>query len=86
MKTRTTFILLSFAATGLILFGGNCFAQQKSDDQAKAKKTYTIHITKEVDGKTIVVDTTVVTNADFDAVAPTTTKMLKRYRKLKGGR
>jgi hypothetical protein len=69
MKTRATFFLLSFTTAGFILAAGNSFAQQKSDDQAIVKKTITIHVTKEVDGKTMVVDTTVVTDGDFDTDA-----------------
>jgi hypothetical protein len=69
MKTRATFFLLSFTIAGFILFAGTCSAQQKSDDQAKGGKTITIHVIKEMDGKTIVVDTTVVTDGDFDTDA-----------------
>ncbi|MEI8046723.1 MAG: hypothetical protein WCI92_05040 [Bacteroidota bacterium] len=66
MKTRVSFFLVSFAITGFILLPGYSFAQQKSDEQAKAKKTITIHVTKEVDGNTVVIDTTIVTDGDFD--------------------
>jgi hypothetical protein len=69
MKTRFSFFLLSCVFAGLILISGNSFAQQKSDDQAKSKKTITIHVTKEVDGNTVIIDTTVVTDGDFDADA-----------------
>ena len=69
MKTRISFSILSFALFGFIIFPFNSFAQQKSDDQAKDKKTITIHITKEVDGNTVVIDTTIVTDGDFDADA-----------------
>lgn len=69
MKTRVTFFLLSFVIAGFILFSGNCFAQQKQEDQTNAKKTITIHVTKEVNGSTVVIDTTVVTDGDFDADA-----------------
>jgi hypothetical protein len=71
MKTITikSFFLLAFAAAGLLLLPGRSFAQQKTEDQAKSKKTITIHITKEVDGNTVVIDTTVVTDGDFDADA-----------------
>jgi hypothetical protein len=71
MKTKITlrFLILAFTLTGLVLLSGNSFAQQKSKDQAKAKKTYTIHVTKEVDGNTVVIDTTVVTDGEFDADA-----------------
>jgi putative transposon-encoded protein len=71
MKTITTksFFLLAFAAAGFLLLPGRSFAQQKTEDQAKSKKTITIHVTKEVDGNTVVIDTTVVTDGDFDADA-----------------
>lgn len=71
MKTITTksFFLLAFAAAGFLLLPGRSFAQQKTEDQAKSKKTITIHITKEVDGNTVVIDTTVITDGDFDADA-----------------
>ncbi len=69
MRTRFSFFLFSCAAAGLILISGNSFAQLKSDEQAKGKKTITIHVTKEVDGNTVVIDTTVVTDGDFDADA-----------------
>jgi hypothetical protein len=69
MKTRATFFLLSFTTAGFILAAGNSFAQQKSDGQANVKKTITIHVTKEVDGKTMVADTTIVTDGDFDTDA-----------------
>jgi hypothetical protein len=71
MKTNTlkSFFLLAFAAAGFMLLPGRSFAQQKTEDQAKSKKTITIHITKEVDGNTVVIDTTVVTDGEFDADA-----------------
>ncbi|MDO9255871.1 MAG: hypothetical protein Q7U54_10195 [Bacteroidales bacterium] len=71
MKTFTikSFFLLAFAAVGFLLLPGRSFAQQKTDDQAKGKKTITIHITKEIDGNTVVIDTTVITDGDFDADA-----------------
>jgi hypothetical protein len=69
MKTRVSFFLASFAIAGFILLPGNSFAQQKSGEQAKAKKTITIHVTKKVDGNTVVIDTTVVTDGDFDTDA-----------------
>ncbi len=68
-KTTSRLILLSFALAGFILLSGSSFAQQKSDEQAKGKKTITIHVTKEVDGNVVVIDTTVVTDGDFDADA-----------------
>lgn len=69
MKTRISFAILSFALAGFIIFPLSSFAQQKSEDQASGKKTITIHVTKEVDGNTVVIDTTVVTDGDFDADA-----------------
>lgn len=69
MKTRVTFFLLPFIIAGFLLLSADCFAQQKSENQPKGKKTITIHVTKEVDGNTVVIDTTVVTDGDFDADA-----------------
>lgn len=58
-----------FAMIGFLLISGSCFAQQKSEDPGKKQKTITIHITKEVDGNVIIIDTTIVTNDDFDTDA-----------------
>ncbi len=69
MKTSVSFFLVLFAIAGFILLPGNSFAQQKSGEQAKGKKSITIHVTKEVDGNTVVIDTTIVTDGDFDADA-----------------
>jgi hypothetical protein len=71
MKTNPikSFFLLALAAAGFLLLPGRSLAQQNTEDQAKSKKTITIHITKEVDGNTVVIDTTVVTDGDFDADA-----------------
>jgi len=69
MKTKTTLFGLATVLFGMIFFTPGSYAQQKSSDQAKGKKTITIHVTKEVDGNTVVIDTTVVTDGDFDADA-----------------
>jgi len=69
MKPKTTFFVLSSLLLGLIFFTPGTYAQQKTGDQAKGKKTITIHVTKEVDGNTVVIDTTIVTDGDFDADA-----------------
>lgn len=71
MKTLTSsrFFKFLFTLAGFILLASFGFAQQKSDDQSKGKKTITIHVTKEVDGNIEVIDTTVVTDGDFDADA-----------------
>lgn len=71
MKSSSThkFILLSFAVAGFVFLSGSSFAQQKPDEPSNGKKTITIHITKVEDGQTIVIDTTVVTDSDFDADA-----------------
>lgn len=69
MKPKTTFVVLVTLLIGLIFFTPGTYAQQKSDEQATAKKTITIHVTKEVDGNTVVIDTTVITDGDFDADA-----------------
>jgi len=67
--TPTKYFLLSIALAGFLLLSASSFAQQKSEDQSNAKKTYTIHVTKEVNGNVMVIDTTVVTDGDFDANA-----------------
>lgn len=71
MKNRFTYryFLLSVALSGLILFSGSSIAQQKPAEPAPGKKTITIHVTQNSDGKTMVIDTTVVTSGDFDADA-----------------
>jgi hypothetical protein len=71
MTTKITgkYFLLIFAIVGLLILSGSSFAQQKTGEQVTTKKTITIHVTKEVDGKTTVIDTTVVTDGDFDADA-----------------
>lgn len=69
MKTRNVLFIFSFTITGFLLFSGNSYAQQKPDGQATGKKTITIHVTKEDNGNTVVIDTTVVTEGEFDADA-----------------
>jgi len=71
MKTKTvnSFLQISFTIAGLMLLAGSSFAQQKSEEKTNAKKTITIHVTKDVDGHTTVIDTTIVTTEDFDADA-----------------
>jgi hypothetical protein len=61
--------LLSCLATSFLLIPATVVAQAKAGDQPQSKKTITIHVTKEVDGKTMVIDTTVVTDGEFDADA-----------------
>jgi hypothetical protein len=68
-KSIPALSLFSFAAAILLLLPVNSLAQQKKEEQVNAKKTITIHVTKEVDGNTVVIDTTVVTDGDFDADA-----------------
>jgi hypothetical protein len=71
MKNKFTFhyLVSLIALSGFILFTGNSFAQQKPEAQAPVKKTITIHVTQNTDGKTIVTDTTIVTDGNFDADA-----------------
>ena len=69
MKTRATFLLLSTVFAAAFLISGSCYAQEKPVENDKLTKTITIHITKEVDGNIVVIDTTVVTEGDFDADA-----------------
>jgi hypothetical protein len=72
MKNKSSFnftrLTFSFLA-GMFLLSGYGFAQDKAGSQPKEKKTITIHVTKEDDGKITVIDTTVVTDTDFDADA-----------------
>lgn len=67
--TSRTFFLISCVGAVFLLLPAMSFAQEKTDNQQQAKKTITIHVTKEVDGKTMVIDTTVVTDGEFDADA-----------------
>lgn len=71
MKTLFTnkFFLLSFVMAGLFLISSKIYAQLKPGEQSKEQKTITIHVTKVEGGKTTVIDTTVVTEGDFDADA-----------------
>jgi hypothetical protein len=69
-KSNFHFARLAFSIlAGLLLLSGYSFAQDKTGAQPKEKKTITIHVTKEDDGKITVIDTTVVTDTDFDADA-----------------
>lgn len=72
MNNKPTFHFTRFAfslLTGMLLLSGYSFAQGKTESQPKEKKTITIHVTKEDDGNITIIDTTVVTDADFDADA-----------------
>jgi hypothetical protein len=71
MKTKIPyhFFLLSSAFVGFLLLPSAGFAQQKSGEKAKEKKTITIHVTQEENGKVTKIDTTIVTDGDFDADA-----------------
>jgi len=71
MKTRFTnhFFLHALVITGFILLSAQGFAQQQTEDNTKKQKTITIHVTKVEDGKTVVIDTTVIDDGDFDADA-----------------
>jgi len=62
-------LLLTCLAAIFLLIPSTGVAQEKPGDQPQGKKTITIHVTKEVDGKTMVIDTTVVTDGEFDADA-----------------
>lgn len=61
------FLLYAIALVGLFPLSGKSYAQQPSENQEKGRKTITIHVTKEVDGNVLVIDTTVITDGDFDA-------------------
>lgn len=69
MKSRITFVLKAAFVACIVLFASGTIAQEKPDVQTPGKKTITIHVTKEVDGNIVVIDTTVVTDGDFDADA-----------------
>ena len=71
MKTGTAFnlFMLTFAIAGLILVAGNGFAQQKPAGEEKEKKTITIRVTTEADGKVVKIDTTFVAEGEFDEEA-----------------
>jgi len=71
MRTNITnrYFLISFVLAAFMLLSVTGFAQQKTDTKEKGKKTITIHVTKEVDGDVVVIDTTVITDGDFDADA-----------------
>lgn len=71
MTTKFTgkYFLLIFAIAGFLILSGSCFAQQKTGEQGTNKKIITIRVSKEVDGKITVIDTTVVTDGDFEADA-----------------
>ena len=71
MKTKAAhkYLLLSFCLLSLMLLSGNCFAQAKTENEPQKKKTITLHVTKDDDGTITVIDTTVVTDTDFDADA-----------------
>jgi len=69
MKSRITFVLKAAFVACIVLFASGTIAQEKPDAQTPGKKTITIHVTKEVDGNIVVIDTTVVTDGDFDADA-----------------
>lgn len=66
MKFRFSFSILFCAISALLLLEGKSFAQQKSEEQAAAKKTINIHVTTEIDGNVAVIDTTIVTEDNFD--------------------
>lgn len=67
--TKRSLVLLSCVAAGLLFVPARSFAQEKQDDASPAKKTITIHVTRDVNGVTTVIDTTVVTDGEFDADA-----------------
>jgi len=69
MKSRITLVLKAAFVACFVFFASGTIAQEKPDNQTPGKKTITIHVTKEVDGNVVVIDTTVVTDGDFDADA-----------------
>lgn len=64
-------LLRNIVATGIfglfLLLSPTVFGQQEPGSEKPAAKTITIHVTTDVNGKTTVIDTTVVTEGDFDA-------------------
>lgn len=67
--TSRSLFLISCVGAVFLLLPVLSLAQEKTENQPQGKKTITIHVTKEVDGKTMVIDTTVVTDGEFDADA-----------------
>lgn len=70
MKTKSThnLFLITFISAGLLQFNSGAFAQQP-DKQSGGKKTITIHVTKEDNGSTTTIDTTIITEGEFDTDA-----------------
>lgn len=70
MKTITlTVIAAAVAFVALLQLPQNASAQEKTVTAAESKKTITIHVTKEINGDVMVIDTTIVTDGNFDADA-----------------
>jgi len=65
----TRFFLFAFILTGPLLFSVTGFSQEKPDEQKSVNRTITVHVTRESDGKNIVIDTTIINSDDFDADA-----------------
>ncbi len=62
-------ILAIVAVLFAVLLPKQSTAQQNNEDPENSKKTISIHVTKQVNGETITIDTTVVTDGEFDADA-----------------
>ncbi len=68
MKTGTkiNFLFPSLALAGFLLLSTGGFAQQNAGDKENGRKTVTVRITTETDGKVVKTDTTYVTEGNFE--------------------
>jgi hypothetical protein len=69
MNTKIISVLYVVCAAGFLLLPDKIKAQSYDNNDQDNKNTITIHITKEVDGNVVQIDTTIVTDGEFDADA-----------------
>jgi len=70
MKRNSRNLILAIAAVlFVVLLPEQSNAQQNNENPENSKKTISIHVTKQVNGETITIDTTVITDGEFDADA-----------------
>ncbi len=86
MKTGTkiNFLMLSLALAGFMLLSQGSFAQLKPGGKGEGKKTVTVRITTETDGKVVKIDTTFVTEGNFDEDAFLTEKKVLKEAQEQG--